>query len=84
MVGGVEREGRFAFHTDLAPEPVRFVRVTFSNGHSIGYRVKAVENNTLVLTDDPGFEYDPDTRTARFLYFPHTNFEGAPRVAAYW
>ena len=79
----VERGDRFAFRTGCAPGPVRFACVNFGNGHSVGYRVKAVENDTLVLTGDPGFEYDPDTGIARYLYFPHGSYKGVPKVTAY-
>ena len=80
----VERGERFAFRTDLEPPPIRFVRINFLGGHSLGYRVAGVEAGALILEDDPGFEYHAAGGEARFLCFPHDVFPGVPRVTAYW
>lgn len=78
----VERGESFAFQTDLPPLQARFARVIFGTG-STGYRIRTEENGRLCLGDDPGFEYDPRQRVARFLYFPHAVFEGEPMIAVY-
>lgn len=39
-------------------------------------QVEFVDGARFVLSSDPGFEYDPDTAEARFLYHPHETLPG--------
>ena len=83
-ITAVEREGEFAFVLDAAlPGDTALVRLDFGGKRSMVYRVRSLEENRLLLPDDPGFAYDADARQARFLYHPHEVLPG-PLAYTVW
>jgi len=50
------------------------------DGRTHGYTVASVEKagagSRIVTTQDPGFEYDADTQTAQYKFFPHHTHTG--------
>ncbi|MGD8239651.1 MAG: hypothetical protein PVH68_13915, partial [Armatimonadota bacterium] len=83
VIGAVVREdGRFGFRVrEKLPAgdalAGRTVLVTHPDGSRHGYRIRGVEDRSvLVLDDDPGFTIRGDGKT-EFLYFPQGELEGA-------
>jgi len=83
QVAALERGETFVLRTDRPLPGVPFVRLTFEGGRSFLYRVKVVEGDRLILAEDPGFEFDAESKTTRFLYFPHDTFSGVPTYTVY-
>ena len=77
VVTAVERDADpFAFRTEKPAPAARWVRINYGRKRRMIYRLEAVEGRRMLLTDDPGFSYDPDTQEARFLYHPHETLDG--------
>jgi len=77
VVAAVECEAdAFAFRTEKPAPAARYVRIDFGGKRRMVYRLEAVEGHRMLLTDDPGFAYDPATQEARFRYHPHELLPG--------
>ncbi len=87
----VERGENFAFVVDQPLPSINFVRVDLGDNQtsddararSIVYPVASIEQNRLMLKDDPGFEFDGKSNLAQFLYFPPVEFQGGITYTAH-
>lgn len=82
-------DGQGAFVVDAdwrehSPPPGTFIILDHGDGYTHAYEVESVESipegTRIVLADEPGFEYDPATQTADFLFHPRYSHTGPHRV----
>jgi hypothetical protein len=76
--------GKWQLLLDREAPGVKYVRLDLPDGGTRYYNVAEVSGRRLLLSDDPGFTFDPDNKKIKFHTFPKDEYTGGLKYTLFY